>query len=129
MVNDIKHRFPHYLKDFTDALNGQCVAATIFIYFAALSGAVAFGGLTGDVTNDQIGVPETLITSAVSGVVFALFSGQPLVITGLTGPILLYDESLFNFAEDMGVDFLQWRVWIGLWLLIIALIVSACQVI
>ena len=47
MFNDIKNRFPHYLSDFTDGLSGQVVAATIFIYFAALSGAVAFGGLTG----------------------------------------------------------------------------------
>merc|ERR1719402_1111938 len=67
MVNDLKHRFPHYLSDFKDGLNGQVVAATIFIYFAALSGAVAFGGLTGDATKKQIGVPETMITSAVSG--------------------------------------------------------------
>ena len=47
VINDLKHRFPHYLSDFTDGLNGQCIAATIFIYFAALSGAVAFGGLMG----------------------------------------------------------------------------------
>ena len=47
VINDLKTRFPHYLSDFTDGLNGQCVAATIFIYFAALSGAVAFGGLMG----------------------------------------------------------------------------------
>ena len=48
MINDIKHRYPHYLSDFVDGLNGQVLAATIFIYFAALSGAVAFGGLTGN---------------------------------------------------------------------------------
>lgn len=127
VYDDLKHRFPHYLSDFRDAINGQCAAATVFIYFAALSGAVTFGGLTGDATKGQIGVPETLITSAVAGVLFALFSGQPLIITGLTGPILLYDESLFNFSDSMGVDFLQWRVWIGLWLLLIAIVVAAFQ--
>ena len=47
VYNDIKNRFSHYLSDYVDGLNGQVVAATIFIYFAALSGAVAFGGLTG----------------------------------------------------------------------------------
>ena len=47
VINDLKTRYPWYLSDIKDGLNGQCVAATIFIYFAALSGAVAFGGLMG----------------------------------------------------------------------------------
>ncbi len=48
VINDMKRRFPLYWSDFRDGLNSQCVAATIFIYFACLSGAVAFGGLLGE---------------------------------------------------------------------------------
>jgi hypothetical protein len=44
-----------------DGLNPQCFAATIFIYFASLSGAIAFGGLMGTKTRDDIGIPETLL--------------------------------------------------------------------
>lgn len=33
----------------TDALNSQVLAAVIFIYFAALSPAITFGGLLGNV--------------------------------------------------------------------------------
>lgn len=47
LVNDIKRRLPFYASDFLDGLNGQCVAAAIFIYFAALSAAITFGGLMG----------------------------------------------------------------------------------
>jgi hypothetical protein len=47
-----------------DGLNPQCFAATIFIYFASLSGAIAFGGLMGTKTNDDIGIPETLLGEA-----------------------------------------------------------------
>lgn len=47
LVNDIKRRLPFYVSDFLDGLNGQCVAAAIFIYFAALSAAITFGGLMG----------------------------------------------------------------------------------
>ena len=54
-------------KFFKDGLNSQVIAATIFIYFAALSGAIAFGGLMGQKTNQLIGIPETLICSAVAG--------------------------------------------------------------
>jgi solute carrier family 4 anion exchanger 2 len=73
-------------------LHPQCLAAIIFIYFAALSGAIAFGGLMGTKTHDAIGIPETLVISSVAGVVFALFACCPLIIVGTTGPLLLYDE-------------------------------------
>ena len=45
LINDVKRRFPHYLSDFKDACNAQCVAAFFFIYFACLSPAITFGGL------------------------------------------------------------------------------------
>lgn len=48
MVKDIKRRYRHYLSDYTDALNPQVLAAIIFIYFAALSPAITFGGLLGE---------------------------------------------------------------------------------
>ena len=35
-----------------------------------------------DKTEGYIGIPETLIVSAVSGCFFALLSGQPIVIIG-----------------------------------------------
>jgi sodium bicarbonate transporter 10 len=59
VINDLKQRFPWYLSDFRDGLSSQCLAATIFIYFACLSGAVAFGGITGNLTAARV------ITSAL----------------------------------------------------------------
>ena len=70
--NDIKRRYPHYLSDFKDGLNGQTLSATIFIYFACLSGAIAFGGLLGEKTRGLIGIPETIIVSCIAGLFFAL---------------------------------------------------------
>lgn len=48
MVKDIKRRYKNYLSDFTDALDPQVLSAVIFIYFAALSPAITFGGLLGE---------------------------------------------------------------------------------
>jgi anion exchange protein len=127
MINDLKRRFPHYLSDITDGFNGQALAASIFIYFAALSGAIAFGGLLGEKTVGLIGITETLMTSSVGGVLFSLFSGMPLIITGVTGPVLLFDEALFKFSEEQHIDFLAWRIWIGIWLLIFAIVVAFFQ--
>uniref|UniRef100_A0A0A9XKC8 Anion exchange protein n=2 Tax=Lygus hesperus TaxID=30085 RepID=A0A0A9XKC8_LYGHE len=124
LYNDIKRRFPHYLSDFRDGIDGQCLAAAIFMYFAALSGAITFGGLMADKTNNLVGISETLIATSLSGIAFALLSGQPLVIVGATGPLLLFDESLYTFCLTADIDYLTMRVFIGIWLLIIALMVS-----
>lgn len=47
MMRDIKRRYQYYKSDITDAFNAQVLAAVIFIYFAALSPAITFGGLLG----------------------------------------------------------------------------------
>merc|ERR1712088_248363 len=132
LVDDIKHRYVSYNSDILDGLNTQCIAAAIFIYFAALSGAIAFGGLMGAKTDNHIGISETLIISSVAGVVFSLFAGCPLIIIGVTGPVLLYDEALYGFSKDLfdpnhPTTFLYWRVWIGIWVFVISLLVAGFQ--
>ena len=46
-------------------------------------------------TNNYMGVTEMLLGSAICGIVFSIFSGQPLTIIGVTGPILVFEETLF----------------------------------
>lgn len=48
LIRDVKRRYPHYPSDLRDALHSQCLAAVLFIYFAALSPAITFGGLLGE---------------------------------------------------------------------------------
>lgn len=47
LIHDIRRRYPHYVSDLKDSLDTQCIAAVIFIYFAALSPTITFGGLLG----------------------------------------------------------------------------------
>ncbi|RZC41851.1 band 3 anion transport protein, partial [Asbolus verrucosus] len=127
LINDLKRRYPYFQSDVIDGLNAQCMAASIFMYFAALSGAIAFGGLMGDKTKGFMGISETLVCTCISGVIFAILSGQPLVIVGSTGPLLLFDESLFEFCQTNGIEFLTTRVYIGLWLGVIGLVVACLE--
>ncbi|CAB3255250.1 unnamed protein product [Arctia plantaginis] len=127
VIRDIKRRYPFYVSDFKDALNGQCLAATIFMYFAALSSAITFGGLLADKTHGEIGISETLVFTCAGGVLFALISGQPMMITGATGPLLLLDESLANFCQSYGFDFLAARMYCGFWMIVIALCVASVE--
>lgn len=48
LIHDIRRRYPQYVSDLKDALDMQCIAAVIFIYFAALSPTITFGGLLGN---------------------------------------------------------------------------------
>lgn len=108
-------------------MSSSCLAAAIFMYFAALCTAITFGGLMSDKTQNVIGISETLISGSWTGVVMALFATQPLVIIGTTGPLLLFDESLYNFCMANELEFLTVRVYVGAWMGIIALAIACVE--
>ena len=58
---------------------------------------------------------EQLLACCIGGVLFSLFSGQPLTILGATGPMLVFEEILFNFCAKTDLDYMPFRMWIGLW--------------
>ncbi|KAG6938299.1 solute carrier family 4 member 1 (Diego blood group), partial [Chelydra serpentina] len=123
LVRDIKRRYPKYLSDIKDALSAQCLAAVIFIYFAALSPAITFGGLLGEKTSNLIGVSELLVSTAAQGIIFCLLGAQPLLVVGFSGPLLVFEEAFFKFCEGYGMEYIVGRVWIGFWLILLVLVV------
>uniref|UniRef100_A0A3P8W936 Uncharacterized protein n=1 Tax=Cynoglossus semilaevis TaxID=244447 RepID=A0A3P8W936_CYNSE len=127
LVRDVTRRYPQYLSDITDALNPQCMAAVIFIYFAALSPAITFGGLLAEKTEGLMGVSELMVATAVQGTVFSLVGAQPLLVIGFSGPLLVFEEAFYSFCRVNGVDYLTGRVWIGFWLVLIVLLTVAFE--
>ncbi|XP_028659700.2 anion exchange protein 2a isoform X2 [Erpetoichthys calabaricus] len=127
LIRDARRRYPKYLSDFKDAFNAQCMAAVIFIYFAALSPAITFGGLLGEKTNGLIGVSELIISTAIHGIVFCLLGAQPLLVVGFSGPLLVFEEAFYSFCKDNDMEYLTGRVWIGFWLILIVLIMVAFE--
>ena len=121
---DIARRLPHYRSDFTDGLHIKCLASILFLFFACLAPAVLFGGLMGDATGNQIGVIEMILAAAGCGVVYALFSGTPLVILGGTGPLLIFTGILFVQCKQLEIDFLSTYAWVGIWSSILLLLIS-----
>lgn len=127
LINDLKRRIPMFKSDITDGFNSETLAATIFMYFAALSTAITFGGLASEKTQNLIGISETLLAASVVGIIFHTFSGQPLTIIGTTGPLLLFDEALCQFCDANNLPFLTVRAYVGMWMVVIALVVSAFE--
>ncbi|XP_041699704.1 anion exchange protein 3-like isoform X3 [Coregonus clupeaformis] len=127
LIHDIKRRYPRYASDIKDALDSQCIAAVIFIYFAALSPTITFGGLLGEKTEGMMGVSELIISTATLGVLFSLMAGQPLLIIGFSGPLLVFEEAFYKFCQAHGFEYLTGRVWIGFWLVFIVLLIVAAE--
>uniref|UniRef100_A0A8C0Y770 Anion exchange protein n=1 Tax=Cyprinus carpio carpio TaxID=630221 RepID=A0A8C0Y770_CYPCA len=127
VIRDARRRYPKYISDFKDALSPQCMATVIFIYFAALSPAITFGGLLGEKTDGLIGVSELIISTAVQGMVFCLLGAQPLLVVGFSGPLLVFEESFYSFCRSSEIEYLTGRLWIGIWLIIIVVLTVAFE--
>uniref|UniRef100_A0A9J8BTU9 Anion exchange protein n=1 Tax=Cyprinus carpio carpio TaxID=630221 RepID=A0A9J8BTU9_CYPCA len=125
LVLDVKRKLPFYASDFYDALNIQSLSAILFIYLGTVTNAITFGGLLGDATDNMQGVLESFVGTALAGAVFCLFAGQPLTILSSTGPVLVFERLLFNFSKDNQFDYLEFRLWIGLWSAFLCLVLVA----
>lgn len=118
IYNDVRKRIKYYRSDFADALNYRVVPSTIFIFFANLLPAIAFAQDMFDKTDHLYGVNETLLASAIGGIVFGLFSGQPLCIVGVTGPVVIFTYTVYEIMTPRGTQFFPFMCWIYLWSMI-----------
>ncbi|XP_055518290.1 electrogenic sodium bicarbonate cotransporter 4-like isoform X4 [Leucoraja erinacea] len=114
LMLDIKRKLPWLSSDFYEGFHIQSISTILFIYLGCITNAITFGGLLGDATDNYQGVIESFLGTAFTGAVFCLFAGQPLTILSSTGPILIFEKLLFDFSKGNGIDYLEFRLWIGL---------------
>ncbi|NXK66030.1 S4A4 protein, partial [Sylvietta virens] len=127
LLRDIRRKAPWYSSDFSDALHPQCLSAVLYIYLATVTNAITFGGMLGDATANIQGVLESFVGTAFAGFIFCLFSGQPLTILSSTGPVLVFERLLFSFSQDHSLDYLEFRLWIGLWVAFFGVVLVATE--
>ncbi|XP_009575791.1 PREDICTED: sodium bicarbonate transporter-like protein 11, partial [Fulmarus glacialis] len=119
--DDIARRFPVYALDFTDGVIGnnkaigKYITTMIFLYFACLLPSIAFGSLNDENTRGAIDVQKTIVGQCIGGLLYALFSGQPLVVLLTTAPLALYINVIRGICDDYNLDFSAFYAWIGLW--------------
>ncbi|KAG8141097.1 hypothetical protein E2320_006778 [Naja naja] len=111
---DLKRKLPWFLSDFCDGFHIQSISAVLFIYLGCIANAITFGGLLGDATDNYQGVMESFLGTAIAGSAFCLLAGQPLIILSSTGPILIFEKLLYDFSKGNSIDYLEFRLWIGL---------------
>ncbi|XP_049690869.1 solute carrier family 4 member 11 isoform X3 [Accipiter gentilis] len=119
--DDIARRFPVYALDFTDGVIGnnkaigKYITTMIFLYFACLLPSIAFGSLNDENTRGAIDVQKTIVGQCIGGLLYALFSGQPLVVLLTTAPLALYINVIRGICDDYNLDFSAFYAWTGLW--------------
>ncbi|XP_012875818.1 PREDICTED: anion exchange protein 4 isoform X3 [Dipodomys ordii] len=127
LVQDVRRKALWYSSDFLDALHPQCLSAVLYIYLATITNAITFGGLLGDATEGAQGVLESFLGTAVTGAAFCLMAGQPLTILSSTGPVLVFERLLFTFCRDYHLDYLPFRLWVGIWVATFCLVLVATE--
>ncbi|OCT96579.1 hypothetical protein XELAEV_18008785mg [Xenopus laevis] len=121
IFDDIARRLPVYPMDFTDGIIGnnkaigKYITTMIFLYFACLLPSIAFGSLNDESTAGVIDVQKTIVGQCIGGVIYSLFSGQPLVVLLTTAPLALYINVIRGICDDYKLDFKAFYAWTGLW--------------
>jgi hypothetical protein len=65
-------------------MNFMCIfyfSSVVFMFFASFVPAISFGGLMGEYTDEHMGVVETLFAQCICGIIWGIFSAQPLLIS------------------------------------------------
>ncbi|KAL7073970.1 hypothetical protein ACQ4LE_006611 [Meloidogyne hapla] len=128
LVQDIRQKIPWFPSDFLDFFRGrlsQSLACTLVLFLANLSNIITFGAVMERSLHHQMASIENIICGALSGVVFGLFSAQPLNILSATGPTLIFERILYDFCTENHWEFLPFRLYVGVWMTFYLLLLVA----
>lgn len=132
IMEDLKARLPIYFTDFDDMINLKVLASVLFMFFTSIGPAITFASLLQSKTDNQLGAVEVMLSSAVTGMLWSIIAGQPLVILGVTGPVTILTISIYSMSKSWGINFISFYAWAQIWaslMHIILAVVNFCDVI
>ena len=116
MKEDLALRLPLYMDDWAKPRNVFTVInATIFAFVIQLIPALIFAELMDRQTEGNLATAETLLSSAIIGIIYAVFAGQPLTIMGITGPVAILLGTSYGLTEQFNADYFPFFFWICIW--------------
>jgi hypothetical protein len=114
--DDLKARGPLYRDDWARPKSIYTVVnATFYAFVIQLIPALIFAELMDRETEGNLATAEVLLSSAIIGIIYAIFAGQPLVIMGITGPVALLLGTSYSLAETFDSDYFPFFFWICFW--------------
>ena len=73
---------------------------SVIFVIRMVSGVTAFFLHAGEKTEGLMGVTELIVSTATLGVIFSLLAGQPLLIIGFSGPLLVFEEAFYKVKAE-----------------------------
>ncbi|KAL6409418.1 Boron transporter 1 [Ilyonectria robusta] len=111
LKEDIANLKGRYLSDW-QVFNQQVVASAVYIFFTNILPGITFASDLYVLTGKSWGTIEVVFSTGLCGLVFSLFSGQPLTILGVTGPFSVLAENIYELCEqNFHVKFLPVMAW------------------
>jgi boron transporter len=116
MKQDLSARAPLYRDDWSRPKSIVTVMnATMFAFSIQLIPALIFAELLHRTTHGHLATAETLLSSAVIGLLYAVLAGQPLVILGITGPVALLLGTSYSLTEKFNAEYFPFFFWTCFW--------------
>ncbi|KAH8660664.1 HCO3 transporter family-domain-containing protein [Tricladium varicosporioides] len=111
LKQDISNIRERYVSDWK-LFNQLVFASAVYVFFMNILPGITFAGDLYALTGMTWGTIEVVFSTGLCGIIFSLFSIQPLTILGVTGPFSVLAENLYELChESFHVDFLQVMAW------------------
>jgi hypothetical protein len=125
MREDLSARMPLYGDDWKRPQSLMTVLnATFFAFVVQLIPALIFAELLDKQTEGRLAVAEVLLSAGIIGVIYALMSGQPIVLLGITGPVAILLGKSYGLAEQYDADYFAFFWWLCIWTSILHLLTA-----
>ncbi|KAG0126465.1 HCO3 transporter family-domain-containing protein [Tuber indicum] len=110
LKSDFNGRAKIYHMDW--GFNQLILASAVYVFFTNLLPGITFASDLYVLTGRNYGAIEVVFSTGLCGIIFALFSGQPLTILGVTGPFCILSERIYALChEDFHIPYLPFMAW------------------
>uniref|UniRef100_A0AC34GS05 Anion exchange protein n=1 Tax=Panagrolaimus sp. ES5 TaxID=591445 RepID=A0AC34GS05_9BILA len=126
-ITDFYNLKQRYISDFQDIKEGKMLAfiTIIALYLSLLPPTITFAKILEEFTGGGMGVTECLIATCLIGIIWALFSAQPLLVQSVTGPVMIFEGSFYKLSQLADLDYMEVRVYAGVTVAILCFLLVA----
>lgn len=111
LSQDLHNFAKRYISDWT-VFNQLIFASALYVFFTNLLPGITFASDLYVLTGQSWGTIEVVFSTGLCGVIFSLFSLQPLTILGVTGPFAVLAENIYSLCTNtFDINFLHFMAW------------------
>ncbi|KAJ5689499.1 hypothetical protein N7462_003891 [Penicillium macrosclerotiorum] len=125
---DIVNLRRRWVSDWT-VFNQLIFASAVYVFFTNLLPGITFASDLYVLTGKSWGTIEVVFSTGLCGIIFSLFSIQPLTILGVTGPFSVLAENIYSLCQDVFqipfLPFMAWSLIHSAWLHYVLAIINA----